>query len=124
MALLRIFVFVIVGLVTEPLPGPAMGLLGISVGAGLVLVGKTPAESMRWALSGFNNDVVWLIFAATTFALGYEITGLGRRIALLLVKGLGEEPWAWAMPSRWRTLFFPPSCPPILRAAPAPFTRY
>lgn len=86
-----VFVFVIIGLVTEPLPGPAMGLLGISIAAGLVLVGKTPAESMRWALSGFNNDVVWLIFAATTFALGYEITGLGRRIALLLVKGLGRR---------------------------------
>jgi L-tartrate/succinate antiporter len=46
---------------------------------------------MRWALSGFNNDVVWLIFSATTFALGYEVTGLGRRTALLLVKTLGKR---------------------------------
>ena len=86
-----VFLFVIAGLISEPQPGPAMGLLGVSLVAGLVLVGKTPAESMRWALSGFNNDVVWLIFSATTFALGYEVTGLGRRIALLLVKKLGKR---------------------------------
>jgi L-tartrate/succinate antiporter len=86
-----LFLFVIAGLIAEPQPGPAMGLLGVSLGAALVLVGKTPADSMRWALSGFNNDVVWLIFSATTLALGYEVTGLGRRIALLLVKTLGKR---------------------------------
>ena len=44
---------------------------------------------MNWALSGFSNTTVWLIFAAFIFALGYEKTGLGRRIALLLVSWLG-----------------------------------
>jgi L-tartrate/succinate antiporter len=88
---LALFVFVIAGLVTEPMPGPAMGLFGVSIGATLMLVGKTPAESMRWAVSGFSNDVVWLVFSATTLALGYEVTGLGRRVALLLVKRLGRS---------------------------------
>jgi L-tartrate/succinate antiporter len=32
---------------------------------------------------------VWLIFGAFMFALGYEKTGLGRRIALMLVKAMG-----------------------------------
>jgi L-tartrate/succinate antiporter len=86
-----LFTLVIAGLVTEPLPGPAVGVVGVSLGAAFVLVGETPAESLRWALSGFNNDVVWLIFAATTFALGYQKTGLGRRIALVLVKRLGRR---------------------------------
>jgi len=86
-----LFVAVISGLITEPIPGPALGFMGISVGAALTMVGKTPAESMRWALSGFSNDTVWLIFAATMFAAGYEATGLGRRIALLLVKALGRK---------------------------------
>jgi L-tartrate/succinate antiporter len=86
-----LFAFVITGLVTEPLPGAAMGLIGVSAAAALVLVGSTPAESIRWALSGFSNDVVWLIFSATTFALGYEVTGLGRRMALLLVRALGRR---------------------------------
>jgi len=34
---------------------------------------------------------VWLIFAAFMFALGYEKTGLGRRIALALVKLMGKR---------------------------------
>ena len=86
-----LFATVISGLITEPIPGPALGFMGVSVGAALIMVGKTPAESMRWALSGFSNDTVWLIFAATMFAAGYEATGLGRRIALLLVKALGRK---------------------------------
>ena len=86
-----LFVMVISGLITEPIPGPALGFMGVSAGAALIMVGKTPTESMRWALSGFSNDTVWLIFAATMFAAGYEATGLGRRIALLLVKALGRK---------------------------------
>ena len=86
-----LFVFTVAGLVTEPLPGAAVGVLGVSVAAALRLVEATPAESVRWALSGFSNDVVWLIFSATTFALGYETTGLGRRVALTLVAALGRK---------------------------------
>jgi L-tartrate/succinate antiporter len=86
-----LFVFVIAALVTEPLPGAAVGVLGVSVGAALNLVESTPAASVRWALSGFSNEVVWLIFSATTFALGYEASGLGRRIALTLVSTLGKR---------------------------------
>jgi len=86
-----LFAAVITALITEPLPGAAVGLIGVSIAAVSMLVGKTPAESVRWALSGFSNDTVWLIFAATVFAIGYEVTGLGRRIALLLVKWLGNR---------------------------------
>ena len=42
-------------------------------------------------MSGFANTTVWLIFGAFMFALGYEKTGLGKRIALLLVKLLGKR---------------------------------
>ena len=85
-----IFAFVIAGLVTEPVPAPVVGLIGLCIAAAFRLVAPTPAASVRWALSGFSNDVVWLIFSATMFALGYEVTGLGRRLALVLVKALGH----------------------------------
>jgi L-tartrate/succinate antiporter len=86
-----LFVFVVVGLITEPVAAPVIGFIGLCTAAVLRLVAPTPAASVRWALSGFSNDVVWLVFSATTFALGYEITGLGRRIALLLVAKLGAN---------------------------------
>jgi L-tartrate/succinate antiporter len=86
-----LFVAVIVALIMEPIPAAAVGFIGVSIAAALLLVGKTPAQAARWALSGFGNDVVWLIFAANMFALGYEATGLGRRIALLLVRTLGRR---------------------------------
>ena len=98
-----LFVGVIVGLMFEPLPGGAIGLIGVTLTTVLapwVLYGPqelakpgfNPASAaLAWALSGFSNATVWLIFAAFMFALGYEKTGLGRRIALLLVKLMGRR---------------------------------
>lgn len=51
----------------------------------------TPSDEIKWALSGFSNGTVWLIFVAFMFALGYEKTGLGKRISLLLIKTLGKR---------------------------------
>ena len=98
-----LFAGVIVGLMLEPLPGGAIGLAGVTLATLLapwVLYG--PAElakpgfnpstaAINWALSGFSNATVWLIFGAFMFALGYEKTGLGRRIALVLVKRMGGK---------------------------------
>lgn len=98
-----IFAGVIVGLIFEPLPGGAIGLIGVTAitvfspytlysAADLAKPGFSPADtSLTWALSGFVNSTVWLIFTAFMFALGYEKTGLGRRIALLLIKALGRR---------------------------------
>ena len=98
-----IFAGVILGLVLEPLPGGAIGLIGITV---VTVLSRwalfAPAElakpgfkaynaALTWALSGFANTTVWLIFGAFMFALGYEKTGLGKRISLLLVKKMGRR---------------------------------
>jgi L-tartrate/succinate antiporter len=98
-----IFAGVIVALILEPLPGAAIGLIGVVLvtilgpyvlfgPADLAKAGFKPANaSLTWALSGFSNTTVWLIFAAFMFALGYEKTGLGRRISLALVKAMGRR---------------------------------
>ena len=86
-----LFAGVIVGLILEPLPAAAIGFIGIAVAVALRFIGDTPADSLKWGLSGFANDTVWLIFAAYMFAEGYEKTGLGRRIALALVGTLGGK---------------------------------
>lgn len=84
-----VFAAVIAALITEPVPGAVAGLLGITTITVFGLVSSDPAVSVRWALTGFADTTVWLMFVAFMFALGYARTGLGRRIALLLVRGLG-----------------------------------
>jgi L-tartrate/succinate antiporter len=98
-----IFVGVIVGLMLEPLPGGAIGLIGVTTVTVLSQwVLFAPAElakpgfksfnaALTWALSGFSNTTVWLIFGAFMFALGYEKTGLGKRLALWLVQKMGRR---------------------------------
>jgi len=96
-----LFVAVIAGLIAEPIPAAAVGLVGVTGAATLArFVLYAPeqiaqagfnanASAIGWALSGFANATVWLIFAAFVFSLGYEKTGLGRRLSLLLVSALG-----------------------------------
>ncbi len=84
-----LFAAVIIALITEPLPAAGVAVIGVTLAAVSGLVVKAPSEAIRWALSGFANSTVWLIFGAFVFAMGYEQTGLGRRIALLLVRWLG-----------------------------------
>jgi len=98
-----IFVGVVAGLILEPLPGGAVGLIGVVVTAVLgrwVLFSpeelakpdfNAPNAALTWALSGFSNGIVWLIFSAFMFAVAYEKTGLGRRLALRLVAALGRN---------------------------------
>jgi L-tartrate/succinate antiporter len=98
-----IFAGVIVALILEPLPGAAIGLIGVTLvtllgpyvlfdAAQLAKPGfKSANAALTWGLSGFSNTTVWLIFAAFMFALGYEKTGLGRRISLVLVKSMGRR---------------------------------
>ena len=86
-----VFSAVIFGLILEPIPAAAIGFMGVFLIAVLGFVSPKPGDSIRWALSGFSNTTVWLIFGAFMFALGYEKTGLGKRIALILVKILGRR---------------------------------
>jgi L-tartrate/succinate antiporter len=98
-----IFVGVIVGLVLEPLPGAAIAVIGITVVTvlgrfalfspqQLSEAGFRPANSaLTWALSGYSNSTVWLIFGAFILALAYSNTGLGHRIALVIIKRMGKS---------------------------------
>jgi len=150
-----IFAAVIAGLILEPIPAAAIGVIGVTLAASLLLVapppskpakpvadkpaavvtdnapkaattvkavvtpkdnagkapssvaatgrpagpppaaapakGLTPADAIKWALSGFSDGTVWLIFVAYMFAMGYEKTGLGRRLGLGLVEKLGKR---------------------------------
>lgn len=146
-----LFAAVVVALVLEPIPAAAVGLLGVTLAAILRLpftpeqLAKpgfdAPSEAIRWALAGFGNSIVWLIFAAFMYALAYEKTGLGKRIALMLVKRLGRRtlglgyaltiadlvlaPFTPSNTARSGGTIFPiaSSIPPLYGSAPGPTAR-
>lgn len=92
----------VVGLILEPMPPAFIGLIAITLAVlfrvGMPVVEKagkvvptTSAAAINWGLSGFSNAIVWLIFAAFMIGIGYQNSGLGKRIALFLVKKLGKS---------------------------------
>lgn len=96
-----IFAGVVVGLILEPMPAAAIGLIGVVLIAILGLpfspeqradpAFNTASEAIKWVLAGFSNTTVWLIFAAFMLAMGYQLTGLGKRLGLMLVRSLGKR---------------------------------
>jgi len=98
-----VFAGVVAALVLEPVPPAATGFIAIALTAAisrwtlfsiqdLAKPGfNLASESVKWAFSGFASSTVWLVGGAFMLAMGYEKTGLGRRIALLLVRALGRN---------------------------------
>ena len=95
-----IFAGLIVGLILEPIPPALIGIIAVVLAVlfkvGPVGSGKDgaiikSAAAINWGLGGFSNSVVWLIFAAFMIGIGYHNSGLGRRIAFLLVNKLGTS---------------------------------
>lgn len=87
-----IFVATIACIVTKVLPIGAVGLIGITVFALTSASGATtPVESITVALSDLNSSLIWLIVVAFMIARGFIKTGLGRRIALQMIRLLGKR---------------------------------
>ena len=83
--LLAIFVATIVGAIVRPIPGGAIVLLGVTA---IMLTGTlSPAEALR----GYADPIVWLVLAAFFISRGMIKTGLGRRIALLFIRAIGQR---------------------------------
>ncbi len=83
--LFAVFMATIVGFILQPLPIGAIAFISITFTA-LTGVLK-PAE----ALSGFGDTTIWLIVSAFLFAKGFIKTGLGRRIAYMLIEKMGDS---------------------------------
>ena len=81
--LFSIFVATIVGFILQPIPMGAMAIVSLTF-CGLIKV-ATLAE----LLQGFSNTTIWLIVAAFLLSRGFAKTGLGKRIAFLLIRSFG-----------------------------------
>jgi len=82
---------VIVALILEPIPPAAAGLAGLTMAVTLGYVAPKPADAIKWGLSGFSDGTIWLIFGTLVVSTAYDKTGLGRRIALSLVRLMGQS---------------------------------
>lgn len=84
--LLAIFVATIIAFITAPMP---MGAVSITA---LVIAILTNTLKVGDALSGFSNSTIWLIVAAFLLSRGFIKTGLGKRIAYMLIRAFGKNP--------------------------------
>lgn len=81
--LLAIFVATIAGFILQPLPIGALAIIACTM---LVLLGVLKPGD---ALAGFSAGMIWLIVSAFMFAEGFIKTGLGKRIAFVLLSRFG-----------------------------------
>src|SRR5579871_351364 len=106
-----VFAAVIAGLVLESMPVGAVGIIGLTFAGVMRYVEADPNKSLTWALSGFSDPTVWLIVGAYVFSIGYRKSGLGRRIALLLVRGLGRRTLGLGYAITFADLLLAPATP-------------
>lgn len=87
-----VFIATIACIVAKVLPIGAVGLIGITVFALTYAAGsKTASDAILVALSDLNSSLIWLIVVAFMIARGFIKTGLGRRIALQMIRLLGKR---------------------------------
>ena len=81
---MAVFLGTILSFLVKPLPMGAMVIFA------LVLLASTQALTFKEALYGFGDTTVWLVVSAFLIANAVTMTGLGQRIALMLVRKLGR----------------------------------
>ncbi|SUO93327.1 anion permease [Suttonella ornithocola] len=84
------YVVAIFGLVAKPWAMPVVLLTAVT-GAG-VAIGFTPNEQleMKNVLSGYASTTTWLVFTAFALSTAFVTTGLGKRIAYLMIRNFGH----------------------------------
>lgn len=83
--LFAMVVAIIAGFITAPLPIGAVAFIGLTI---TIL---TNTLNIKDGLSGFSSSSIWLIASAFFFSRGFIKTGLGRRIAYLLLRAIGDS---------------------------------
>lgn len=83
--LFAVFAATIAGFILQPLPIGAVAFIGVSVAALLGVV------SVKVAISGYGNGTIWLIICAFLLARAFIKSGLGSRIAYLIIKAIGKS---------------------------------
>ena len=103
--LFALFVSTIVAFILQPLPIGALAFMSLTVA--IITKVLKPAE----ALSGFSDSTIWLIVSAFLFAKSFIKTGLGKRIAFLLIEKMGKNTLSLAYTIVLTDLIIAPATP-------------
>jgi DASS family divalent anion:Na+ symporter len=82
--LFALFMTMIFGIIVRAMPMGAIAIVGLSVAV------LTKTLKLGEALSGFSDEVTWLILLSFFIARGFIKTGLGNRIAYHFIKRFGK----------------------------------
>ncbi|MGL4250217.1 MAG: DASS family sodium-coupled anion symporter [Aeromonas sp.] len=87
-----LFIATILVIVTNIAPTGYIAILSLALYAVLHAGGEaTPKAAIEGALVDFNHPLIWLIVIAFMIASSFAKTGLGKRIALLLLSRFGQS---------------------------------
>lgn len=82
--LFALFVGTITGIITTPLPLGAVAMIGLAAAT------LTKTLTFKEAFAGFSGPIPWLIALAFFLAEGFIKTGLGNRVAYVIVRQFGK----------------------------------
>lgn len=103
--LFSIFLGTVVGFILQPVE------LGTVALVALVLCALTGAMTFKEVLSAFSGNTVWLIVSAFILARAFIITGLGKRIAYLIMRSFGNSSLKLAYSISLSELIIAPAIP-------------
>ena len=83
--LFAIFAATIIGFILHPIPIGAIAFCGVTIAA------LTKVVTLGTAISGYGNSTIWLIISAFLLARGFIKSGLGRRIAYIIIRTIGKS---------------------------------
>ncbi|PJE77885.1 putative malate transporter YflS [invertebrate metagenome] len=87
-----LFIAMIASIVANVMPTGVVAIIGTAVYALLRVGGEETAKAaIETAMKNFNNLLIWMIVIAFTIARSFVKTGLGRRIALILLSHFGKS---------------------------------
>ncbi|MDJ0651710.1 MAG: DASS family sodium-coupled anion symporter [Simkaniaceae bacterium] len=108
MHMFAIFIFTVIGIILRPVP------IGTFAFLGLVLTVTTKTLTFEQSFSGFVHPIVWLIVVAFFISRGFIKTGLGERIAYVIIKYLGKSTLGMAYGMLLTDLVLAPAIPSVV----------
>ena len=128
--LFGVYVATIVAIILKPFALPVILLAGVAISS--IIIGITPGE--QWfdaknnkmleialeeedVLGGYKSGTTWLVFAAFAMSTAFVATGLGKRIAYLLIGAFGSTTLRLGYVNACLDLLISPAMPSVTARA-------